>query len=120
MATPLNLPKTEDQFEVCPYVNDMNQHQLKVLHKRVVLNLQELANAIQERCPDVAMALDNILDGHAWKLKELAPVENTALFGDCRLTFNLKNKTFVITEAKTNKVFQTLQATAPKAKPAQK
>lgn len=63
MADALNIPKKKNQFEAVPFVEEMTQHQLKVLVKRLWLNIQEMAGAMDDNRPDIATALDNLLDG---------------------------------------------------------
>ena len=63
MGDVLNIPKKKNQFEAVPFVEEMTQHQLKVLVKRLWVNIQEMAGAMDENRPDVATSLDNLLDG---------------------------------------------------------
>jgi hypothetical protein len=64
MANPtLNIPKDKDQFELVPFVNEMTQHQLKVLVKRMWINFQDLACQLDQSNPEIATKIDQILDG---------------------------------------------------------
>jgi len=63
MAEALNIPKKKNQFEAVPFVEDMTPHQLKVLVKRMWVNIQELATELDNSREDIALTLDNLLDG---------------------------------------------------------
>jgi hypothetical protein len=63
MADALNIPKKKNQFEAVPFVEEMTQHQLKVLIKRLWINLQDIATNLDESRPDIAHLLDMLLDG---------------------------------------------------------
>jgi CTP-dependent riboflavin kinase len=63
MPDALNIPKKKNQFEVVPFVEEMTQHQLKVMIKRMWLNIQELATELDDSRPDIAHLLDMLLDG---------------------------------------------------------
>lgn len=71
----LNLPSTtncaENNFEVVSFVNNMSHYSLKVLVKRLWENLQELANIMESNRKDVTMALDQIMSGEKWSVKDL-------------------------------------------------
>ena len=70
----LNLPSSttcEDKFEVVSFVNDMSHYSLKVLVKRIWENLQELANTMESNRKDVTMALDQIMSGEKWSVKDI-------------------------------------------------
>ena len=71
MADALNIPKKNNQFEAVPFVETMTQHQLKVLVKRMWLNAQDIATELDESRPDIAVMLDNLLDGVKINPKQL-------------------------------------------------
>ena len=56
--------KPKDPYENVPFVNTMTHTQLKNLVKNLWSNLHSLANHIETANPDVAHAIDDILDGN--------------------------------------------------------
>lgn len=113
MANSLNIPRNKQQFEQCPYVEDMTAYQLRVLHARLVDALHELSNAVEQRAPDVANAIDNILSGYKFRVADIVPNENCAKFGDVVLKFLMRDRVFQIIDVKTNEVYNTLKAVHP-------
>lgn len=70
----LNLPSTccaKNNFDNVSFVNTMSHYSLKVLVKRLWENLQELANTMEDNRKDVTMALDQIMSGEKWSVKDL-------------------------------------------------
>jgi hypothetical protein len=49
----------------------MTTYQLKVLIKRLWLNLQALANVLDHKHRDISQVLDKIMDGNRWNKKDL-------------------------------------------------
>ena len=65
MAPALKIQKTKtDHFEMVDFVHDKTPHQLKVIIRGVWRNIQEIATVLDESQPEVAIALDNLLDGN--------------------------------------------------------
>ena len=71
----LNLPSTancaENKFDSVSFVNTMSHYSLKILVKRLWENLQELANTMESNRKDVTMALDQIMSGEKWSVKDI-------------------------------------------------
>ena len=71
--TKLNLPSVtntkENQFEMVSFVNTMSHYSLKVLVKRLWENFHDLANAMENNRNDVTQAIDQILSGEKWSVK---------------------------------------------------
>lgn len=71
----LNIPtlanSPENKFELVSFVNDMSHYSLKVLVKRLWENLHALANAVENDRADITQAIDQILSGEQWSVKEL-------------------------------------------------
>lgn len=71
----LNLPSTtncaENKFDSVSFVNNMSHYSLKVLVKRLWENLQELASTMEDTRKDVTMALDKIMSGEKWSIKDI-------------------------------------------------
>lgn len=71
----LNIPSTtntaENKFEAVSFVNSMSHYSLKVLVKRMWENLQCLANVMEDNRADVTQALDQIMSGEKWSVKNL-------------------------------------------------
>lgn len=71
--TKLNLPSVtntkENQFEMVSFVNTMSHYSLKVLVKRIWENLHCLANVMEDNRVDVTQALDQIMSGEKWSVK---------------------------------------------------
>ena len=60
-----------DQFEYVPFVNTLTHHQLKVLVKKLWLNIHMLGNHLEDKRKDVTISLDHILDGNKPNLKSI-------------------------------------------------
>lgn len=71
----LNIPSStnniENKFEIVSFVNTMSHYSLKVLVKRMWENLQCLANVLEDNRSDVTQALDQIMSGEKWSVKNL-------------------------------------------------
>lgn len=70
----LNLPSNvcaKNDFDNVSFVNTMSHYSLKVLVKRLWENLQELANTMESNRKDVTMALDQIMSGEKWSVKDI-------------------------------------------------
>lgn len=71
----LNIPSTtntaENKFEAVSFVNSMSHYSLKILVKRLWENLQELANTMEDNRKDVTQALDQIMSGEKWSVKNI-------------------------------------------------
>ena len=90
MAEALNIPKKKNQFEDVPFVEDMTQHQLKVLVKRMWLNIQNLATNLDDTRPDIALTLDNLLDGVKINPKLLRERFQYFLIGNALVEYDAK------------------------------
>jgi len=92
----LNLPSatntTENKFEMVSFVNTMSHYSLKVLVKHLWENLHSLANAVESDRSDIAMALDQILSGEKWSVKNLKS----------RYSFMIKDGEIIQFDTKTN------------------
>ena len=67
-----NLPKNKkEQFKDVAFVEQMSNYSLKVYIKNLHQILHQFANAMDTRRPDVATAIDNILDGETFREKDL-------------------------------------------------
>lgn len=71
----LNLPttttNTSEKFDTVSFVNNMSHYSLKVLVKRLWENLQGLANTMEDNRADVTQAIDQILSGEKWSVKNI-------------------------------------------------
>jgi hypothetical protein len=71
----LNIPSitntAENKFEVVSFVNCMSHYSLKILVKRMWENLQGLANVMEDNRSDVTQALDQIMSGDKWSVKNI-------------------------------------------------
>lgn len=100
MAEALNIPKKKvDQFEAVEFVHDMTQHQLKVLIKRMWLNIQELATALDDSRPDIALTLDNLLDGAKVNPKLLRERKQYFQVGDAIVEYDSKTNAIAIMDS---------------------
>jgi len=93
---PLNLPNQTDQFETVPFVQEMTQHQLKVLIKRMWGNIQELASQLDYKRKDISGVLDGILDGKTWVKTD---IDDRFYYGHYKgfvIQWDTLNKTFDI------------------------
>jgi len=100
MAEALNIPKKKaDQFEAVEFVHDMTQHQLKVLIKRMWLNIQELATALDDSRPDIALTLDNLLDGVKVNSKMLRERKQYFQVGDAIVEYDSKTNAIAIMDS---------------------
>ena len=91
MADALNIPKKKNQFEAVPFVEEMTQHQLKVLVKRLWVNLQDLATHLDDNRPDIASNVDNLLDGCKVSSKSLRERFQYFQAGGAILEYDSKN-----------------------------
>ena len=96
MAEALNIPKKKNQFEVVPFVEEMTPHQLKVLVKRIWVNIQELATNLDESRPDIATTLDNLLDGVKINPKLLRERYQYFQVGDAIVEYDAKDNSINI------------------------
>lgn len=96
MAEALNIPKKKNQFEVVPFVEEMTPHQLKVLVKRIWVNIQELATNLDESRPDIAATLDNLLDGVKINPKLLRERYQYFQVGDAIVEYDAKDNSINI------------------------
>jgi len=74
------------------FVNTMSHYSLKVLVKHLWENLHSLANAVESDRSDIAMALDQILSGEKWSVKNLKS----------RYSFMIKDGEIIQFDTKTN------------------
>ena len=126
----LNIPENKDQFETVPFVNGMTQHQLKVMIKRMWLNLHNLANIMDSRRNDVPTVIDKILDGTKWNKKDIEDRYTHGFYKGFLIRYDTKEKIFIflnqngetvsepikgmsLTEIKTIKKQQTKTTTTP-------
>ena len=101
---PLNLPNKKDQFEAVPFVHDMTQHQLKVLVKRIWLNIQELSNILDYKHKDISIILDNVLDGKPIDKKLLVDRYTYGQYKGFVIRFDSKENNFAILDQEFNTI----------------
>lgn len=96
----LNIPKDKsEQFKEVSFVENMTVNQLKVMIKRLWENFQNLATACQDKHKDVSITIDKILDGHAWKSKELDERHVYGHYKGFMLKFDTLSKKFTILDS---------------------
>jgi len=91
MSEALNIPTKKNQFEAVPFVESMTQHQLKVMVKRLWVNLQDMASALDDNLPDLATMLDNLLDGCKVNPKTIRQRYQYFKVGEAILEYDSKN-----------------------------
>ena len=100
--TPLNLPSNKDQFEDVSFVNGMSEYSLKVLIKRLWLNLMSLANAFDGRRDDVPKIIDKILNAQKWTETDISDRYYYGVYDDFVIQFDTLNREFVLLDEDTN------------------
>lgn len=102
MAEALNIPKKKNQFEDVPFVEEMTQHQLKVLVKRMWLNIQNMATHLDESRPDIALTLDSLLDGVKINPKSLRERFQYFLIGNALVEYDAKKNSINVLDNEGN------------------
>lgn len=100
--TPLNLPSNKDQFEDVSFVNGMSEYSLKVLIKRLWLNLMSLANAFDGRRDDVPKIIDKILNAQKWTEKDISDRYYYGLYSDFIIKYDTLDNLFTLLDINTS------------------
>ena len=100
--TPLNLPSNKDQFEDVSFVNGMSEYSLKVLIKRLWLNLMSLANAFDDRRDDVPKIIDKILNAQKWTEKDISDRYYYGLYSDFIIKYDTLDNLFTLLDINTS------------------
>lgn len=100
--TPLNLPSNKDQFEDVSFVNGMSEYSLKVLIKRLWLNLMSLANAFDDRRDDVPKIIDKILNAQKWTEKDISDRYYYGLYSDFIIKYDTLDNLFTLLDRDTS------------------
>jgi hypothetical protein len=98
--TKLNLPSVtntkEGQFEMVSFVNSMSHYSLKVLVKRLWENFHDLANTMEDNRKDVTQAIDQILSGEKWSVKNLRQRYSFMIHKDEIIQYDSRNNEFQV------------------------
>lgn len=100
MTSKLNIPNQtnspENKFELVSFVNDMSHYSLKVLVKRLWENLQELANTMESNRVDVTIALDQIMSGEKWSVKDIQNRHSFMIHNGEIIQYDSRNNEFKV------------------------
>ena len=100
MAPALKIQKTKsDQFEMVDFVHDKTPHQLKVIIRGVWRNIQEIATVLDQSQPEVAIALDTLLDGQKVNHNNLRERHQYYQLGDAFLEYDSKENTMNVIDS---------------------
>lgn len=103
MANKLNIQqKKGDKFADIDFAQDMTPFQLKTFIKNLWENLGELANATDERYPDVSAIIDKIRDGGTWSEKAMKNRYRYTVANGMVILFDTKDDKFRIMDGDQN------------------
>lgn len=99
MPDALNIPKNKPQFDAVPFVDDMTQHQLKVMIKRIWINIQAIATKLDDSRPDVANLLDMLLDGQKLNVNGIRDTAQYFQINNNLVQYDAKNNTITVIDS---------------------